>query len=574
VSAATGLNGVVPSGWDKARREVRKGSDDEQPVAHRWVRHLEEACGGPGIDRCGERQARGRAFDREPRSAEDQQVQVELAWAPAPALSSAERALEVLERDEELGGAGRRIGSRRHVEGDDGVEEVGLVCHADGLRAVEAGGATEASAGHGCQRRHGVGQRAARVADVRPEADVRPNRSTHAHLDRSRCRPGYSRRVHHVAVRILHPPTRDDAGELTRLVGRARSIAAEDLARRFESAGAEDVAIVSGDDEVTFGERLRGVVVGLEPGSGVVVLGSGSIPLATDSDLCALVNVARSGEPRALTNNRYSSDVVAIGSAAILASVPDLGADNHLPRWLITVAGVAVAELPDRARLAMDIDSPLDLELIRRDPSCPRPLAELATSMAHRLARAAEAFDALATLARDPSKELFVAGRLSATTLRDLEEHTACRIRALVEERGLRASAALSGSSAAGDDGGADGDEQDDDDGSSRQRQPASLLGLLLDRDGPGSIGAVVHGLADGAAIDTRVLLAHRHGPDEAAWPSPEDRYASDLLLADRVRDPWLQQLTLHTWSHAIPIALGGHSLVGPGLRLALGLDR
>jgi len=369
--------------------------------------------------------------------------------------------------------------------------------------------------------------------------------------------------VHHVAVRILHPPTREDAGELTRLVGRARSIAAEDLARRFESAGAEDVAIVSGDDDGrTFGERLRAVVAGLEPGSGVVVLGSGSIPLAMDSDMRALVDVARSGEPRALTNNRYSSDVVAIGSAAILASVPELAADNLLPRWLITVAGVPVAELSDRARLAMDIDSPLDLELIRRDPTCPRPLVDLATSMAHRLARAAEAFDTLATLARDPSKELFVAGRLSATTLRDLEEHTACRIRALVEERGLHASAALAGSGAAGDDDG------------SRQRPPASLLGLLLDRDGPAAIGALVHGLADGAAIDTRVLLAHRHGPGEAAWPSPEDRYASDLLLADRVRDPWLQQLTLHAWSHAIPIALGGHSLVGPGLRLALGLDR
>jgi hypothetical protein len=378
--------------------------------------------------------------------------------------------------------------------------------------------------------------------------------------------------VHHVAVRILHPPTREDAGELTRLVGRARSIAAEDLARRFESAGAEDVAIVSGDDDgLSFGERLRVVVAGLEAGSGLVVLGSGSIPLATDADLHALVDVARSGEPRALTNNRYSSDVVAIGGAAILTSVPDLPADNLLPRWLTTVTAVPVEELPDRARLAMDIDSPLDLELLRRDPACPPALVELARSMAHRLARAAEAFDALAMLARDPTRELFVAGRLSATTLRDLEERTACRIRALVEERGLRASAALAGSHAADD---APGNEEDEDDGGNRQRPPGSLLGLLLDRDGPAAIGALVHGLADGAVIDTRVLLAHRHGPDESAWPSPEDRYASDLLFADRVRDPWLKQLTLHAWSHAIPIALGGHSLVGPGLRLALGLDR
>lgn len=83
----------------------------------------------------------------------------------------------------------------------------------------------------------------------------------------------------------------------------------------------------------------------------------------------------------------------------------------------------------------------------------------------------------------------------------------------------------------------------------------------------------LVSRLADGAIIDTRVLLAHRHGPDEAVWPSPEDRFASDLLLADRIRDLWLQQLTLHAWAHPVPIALGGHSLVGPGLGLTLGIS-
>jgi hypothetical protein len=167
--------------------------------------------------------------------------------------------------------------------------------------------------------------------------------------------------------------------------------------------------------------------------------------------------------------------------------------------------------------------------------------------MSHRLERVAEAFDELAEIAGDPRRELLVAGRLSAAALRELEERTACRIRALVEERGLRTSVA-------------------------GQRPAASALGMLLDRDGPGEIGMLVARLADGAIIDSRVLLAHRHGTDEAAWPSPEDRFASDLLLADRVRDPWLQQLTLHAWSHAVPIALGGHTLVGPGLRLALGL--
>jgi len=74
--------------------------------------------------------------------------------------------------------------------------------------------------------------------------------------------------------------------------------------------------------------------------------------------------------------------------------------------------------------------------------------------------------------------------------------------------------------------------------------------------------------------VDTRVLLAHRFGTDERGWPVAEDRFASDLLLPERIADPWLRTLTAAASDATIPIVLGGHSLVGPGLRLALGRGR
>jgi hypothetical protein len=67
------------------------------------------------------------------------------------------------------------------------------------------------------------------------------------------------------------------------------------------------------------------------------------------------------------------------------------------------------------------------------------------------------------------------------------------------------------------------------------------------------------------------VLLAHRFGADEAAWPVAEDRFASDLLLTPTIDDPWLRALTTSAVNAPIPVLLGGHTLVGPGLRLALG---
>jgi hypothetical protein len=147
---------------------------------------------------------------------------------------------------------------------------------------------------------------------------------------------------------------------------------------------------------------------------------------------------------------------------------------------------------------------------------------------------------------------------VSSGTLGWLERGARARVRAIVEERGLRAASRLA---------------QTPTDPNSA-RPPSSLLGALLDRDGPDALGEVLGRLGDAAIVDTRVLLAHRLGADETAWPGPEDRFASDLLLPDRIRDPWLRQLTASASGASIPVLLGGHSLVGPGVRLVIGRRR
>jgi hypothetical protein len=341
-----------------------------------------------------------------------------------------------------------------------------------------------------------------------------------------------------VNVRIMHPEPAIDAGPLSRWLAGARADIAQGLAARFAAAGADDVAVVSGPpDGVPFGARLRALAERDRP-DGLVVLGSGAIPLARDVDLRDLVVAAGADQRAALANDFYSADVVAIGrSWPTLADVPDRVNDNGLPRWLASVAGYRVADLRRRGRLAVDVDGPLDLVLLGR--------AGGAKDTDIDTARIRAAIEAVRQVSMDPNAELLVAGRSSASTLAWLERSTASRTRALVEERGLRSR-------------------------SSGQRPPASIIGIALDRNGPGSLGAVVARLADAAIIDSRVLLAHRLGADEHAWPAPEDRFASDLLLVDRIGDPWLRDLTAAAIDAPVPILLGGHSLVGPGIRLAL----
>lgn len=342
-----------------------------------------------------------------------------------------------------------------------------------------------------------------------------------------------------------------NAGVLERWLAGARLANADRLGRGFTRAGAEDVEIVAGPpNDLSFGERLRSLIAGLQGDNGLVVLGSGAIPLAGTADFRELFAVAGSGERRALVNNRYSADVVALGRADILLRAPDLPGDNALPRWLEEVAGVPVADLGRRGRLQMDLDSPLDVLLIPSRGAA--PVGVDTAAVRDRMA-------ALRNVAANRRQEFLVAGRTSAATIRWLERATAARIRALIEERGLRAS---SPTSMAGRDAGG------------KARPPRSALGMLLDERGPEALGAVVAELSDGATIDTRVLLAHRLGAAERGWPSAEDRFASDLALPDRIRDPWLRALTASAAAAPIPIMLGGHSLVGPGLRLLLGRRR
>ncbi|HEY7524867.1 MAG TPA: hypothetical protein VH720_14550 [Candidatus Limnocylindrales bacterium] len=344
-----------------------------------------------------------------------------------------------------------------------------------------------------------------------------------------------------VAVRILHVRPRSDAGPLTCLLADARRRLALRHLAAFNALGAGDGRLVERPaDDTPFGVRVRDLA---PRAGGLVLLGSGAIPLARAVDLRPFLATAAVDDRVAIANNRYSADIVAVGRAVVLRSLPELPSDNALPRWLDEVAGYHVRDLARRWRLQVDWDSPLDLLLTAASAE---PIAADAP--------AAAVTRRIAVTAANRRAEVVVAGRTSASSLRWLERNVAARVRALVEERGLRASsqAAMSSRDRAA------------------HRPPRSVLGLVLDRDGPEALGSVLAGLGDAAIVDSRVLLAHRHGADERAWPSQEDRYASDLLLPDAIRDPWLRALTASAAGARIPILLGGHTVVGPGVRLVI----
>ncbi len=324
----------------------------------------------------------------------------------------------------------------------------------------------------------------------------------------------------------------------------------------FERAGAIEVRVVR-ERAASFGAALRSLAAEVTAEAcmavpGLVLLGAGAVPLLGLANARCLVAVAASGERRGLTNNRYSSDVCAVGDARVLGDLPSLPGDNALPRWLSERAGLPVAELPGRDRLALDLDTPLDLALLALVRGTPPALRRLAGEERLEVPRLAE----LRAVLGDPRRELLVCGRGSSRGMALLERRARCRVRFLAEERGLRASTALAQYPAPR---------------GTVPRPPRATLGRLLEARGPGALASTVAELADGAILDSRVLLADRLGPDETRWPAPEDRFASDLLRPGGIQDPWLAELTASASGAAIPILLGGHTLVGPGLGVLAG---
>jgi hypothetical protein len=149
---------------------------------------------------------------------------------------------------------------------------------------------------------------------------------------------------------------------------------------------------------------------------------------------------------------------------------------------------------------------------------------------------------------RDRGGELVVAGRIPASVWTYLERETACRVRAFVEERGMRAA---------------------------RDQRPRSLLGSILRLSSPADLVDELAGLGDAVILDTRVLMADLAGSaEETAWPAAEERFASDFLDSSRVQTPWLRELTEAARASETPFLLGGHALVSDGLRLLVDAAR
>ena len=338
------------------------------------------------------------------------------------------------------------------------------------------------------------------------------------------------------------------AGEAERMVARARLAAARLNARAARDGGFADVILATADahapacpdwtiDRDPPGapfaprERLLAIAEGLGERA-MAVMGAGALPLLTAADFAAVRAALDEGETAAVANNFFSADLTAWRPATALARTGPFARDNAIPRRLRDDAGLAVAVLPRSTRTAFDLDTPAELAALALAEATPPTLrAALPPDDALPLA----AWRAFMPLLCDADAEVLLAGRVGSAAWAHLERETACRVRVVSEERGL----------ASAPDGHA----------------PRSIMGRLLDELGAARFADELAALADGVALDTRVLLAHAR-----SRASREDRFQSDLLRPARIADPRLRELTAALAAARVPVLAGGHTLLNGGM--------
>lgn len=291
-----------------------------------------------------------------------------------------------------------------------------------------------------------------------------------------------------------------------------------------------DVEVVVDTEPHHFGKKLAEIV---RDGSlrSVIYLGAGSVPLLSESGFAEIIS--RLLVSTAVTNNRFSSDLIAWNpDAAGLNVVEKVARDNSLARALQD-SGVELSELPRTIETLMDIDAPTDLAVFAITGLGGRRLR----SAVERSDVDLDPYRRLLPVFTDRTAELVVAGRVGSQVWQYLERETACRVRLYAEERGMEA------------------------DGRAEAGQVRSLIALFMETAGVRGFFDALADMGDAAIIDTRVLLAHKR-----IDATRSDRFLSDARRVSEIREPFLRELTEAAAASSIPVLLGGHSLVSGSL--------
>ncbi len=282
-----------------------------------------------------------------------------------------------------------------------------------------------------------------------------------------------------------------------------------------------------------FGRRITDLIERYDV-KRVLYTGGGSAPLLRTERWAEVVGRLGQAERLVVTNNVHSCDWAGFTPAQEAVSlIVEQTNDNAIAWTLANEGAFPVRTMRASAGSRFDIDTPVDLLIARRHPEIGPHLRRYLGDLEWE----SSPLDEVLTEMGREGGNLIVAGRASPEAWKALQRATRCWVRVFAEERGMRAS------------------------GRQRRGEVRSLLASYLDLVGVEGFFEELGELANGILLDNRVILASR-----GLWPSALDRFNSDLYRWDEIETPFLRGLTRAAAEAAVPVVMGGHTVVAGGL--------
>lgn len=289
-----------------------------------------------------------------------------------------------------------------------------------------------------------------------------------------------------------------------------------------------------------FGRSLRQIVSDTRA-DGVLCMGGAAAPFMSVTELRQMALGLRGGGGLFYTNNPQSSDVVAFAPATAVYGIEPPDRDNSLGTALKEEAGLRRVLLPHSIGVHFDLDTPADALIMSLSSQTGPHTREYLRKLGWSTDVLRRAIDAMT----HTNCELGLIGRVNPAVMTHINSHTFCRLRVFSEERGMKALRR------------------------EEEGLVVSLLGHFISRLGIDEFFACLSQTCDVVFIDTRILFAHFK-----LTLTEEERFTSDLGLWQQLEQPFLRQFTRAASGAAIPVVLGGHSLVTGGMWAIIDLLR
>lgn len=308
----------------------------------------------------------------------------------------------------------------------------------------------------------------------------------------------------------------------------------------------------TGDVEFHFGERLCEVVKAYGFKSFLYFSG-GSGQLMDEEDICSFASTTLTAPYKSLcssaryivANNAYSSDMFGISDSSCLmglnGNLPS--SDNEFAMWFCMTFDADIVPLPSQMAFQFDVDTPVDALIMSTMEKSSIDTEGMLGFVKNEgllfvLNRMFTKIEMAKAVMKGPGGEFTLIGRVPPSSVSYLNSILKCRIRTFSEERGMRSF------------------KRD------VRGEAKSIFASYIKRCGIRNFVNDMSDMTGLAFVDTRVLLSSL-----GCRLSTEERFASDLLMTDCLKDELAYELADAFSTSSCNFICGGHCLVSWGVR-------